>query len=167
MRRTLLTALVALVAACSGDPPAATVNGKPISTRAFEAQVTAELDRQRRQRSTLKPGMEQRVRETVLRRMVEEEIVAQKALALGLPDAAAREKESFEAMKASRFPTSEAWNEYLERTGHTEASLREEHRRNARRERVLDAIARQSPAGLDRAAALQALMAEARVGRGP
>jgi hypothetical protein len=152
------------MAGCSREEAVvARVNGQPIDRGAYEAEVGKELGRQRRQRPELKAGIEERIRETVLRRMVEDELIAQKAKALGLQGNAARGRDAFEAWRAARFPTPAQWAEYLERTGHTEATLREEQRRNALREEVLEAVARSlSPPG-DRRDALDRLQREARV----
>ena len=164
VRAALVAALLALACACGRAPPddpVARVNGRSIDRASFAAEVDREIQRQRRQRAVLKPGIEERIRETVLRRMVEDEIVAQKARSLGIGLEAAEERAGFEEVRRQRYPTPPQWNEYLERTGHTEASLREEHRRNLLREKVLAELAARG-AG-DRRTALERLHAEARI----
>ena len=56
---------------------AALVNGDGITKDAYEAEATRNLARYRGQGHQLPPGIEQRIRESVLRRLIDDAVVGQ------------------------------------------------------------------------------------------
>jgi len=138
----LLTAFLALGIACTLSPdkkPVAKVNGKAITTKEYEDEVTRNLARYRGASEQLPPGIEQRIRESVLRRLIDDAIIAQKAdeLKIKIPDTEIETK--FKEHK-DRFRTEQAFKDYLDRSHNTEANMRDDLQRNILRDRVVETM---------------------------
>lgn len=137
----LLAALVLAIAACDAPAPnaelVARVNGQGIPKAQYEAEVRSQLARYRSRGQAFRPASEQRVKESVMRRMIDDAVIAQKAkmLAVTLNDV---ELEVHLQEHRKRFPTEDAYQDYLKRSSNTPESLKEELRRNLLRERILD-----------------------------
>jgi parvulin-like peptidyl-prolyl isomerase len=133
--------LVMGLAGCGKPAPDATlvarVNGQGIGKAQFEAEAARDIERQLRGRESPPPGIEQRIRETVLRRMIDDAIVAQKAAALGV---AVKDEEIEGRYRefAARFPTEEGLKDALARTRNTPESMKADLRRNLLRDRIAD-----------------------------
>ena len=113
----------------------AEVNGKAIARSDFDRQFERTRDPFKQANREIPPALEMRLKENILRRLVEDELIAQKATSEGvaLPD------EEFEARFAEhrkRFGTDQAYGDFLKRTGQTEADLRHELRKSLMRERL-------------------------------
>ena len=119
--------------------PVAKVNGEVIGKEAFEAQVARNLARYRGQSATLPAGIEPRIRESILRRMIDSEVVRQKAAAEGIQVTDAEVSAKFEEHK-KRFRTDKAFQDYLERSHNTVESMKEDIRANLLRDRVVDKL---------------------------
>ncbi|MFH1811950.1 MAG: peptidylprolyl isomerase [Pseudomonadota bacterium] len=113
----------------------AEVNGIAISAEEFEQQFSRTRDRFKQNNRDIPPALEVRLKENILRRLVEDELIAQKAKAEGV----ALTDEEFEARFAEhrkRFGTQQAYDDFLKRTNQTEDQLRGELKKSLLRERL-------------------------------
>ncbi len=113
----------------------AEVNGATLSTADFERQFERTRARFKQGNREIPPALEVRLKENILRRLVEDELIAQKAKSEGV----ALSDEEFEARFAEhrkRFGTAQAYQDFLKRTGQTEEQLRLELRKSLLRERL-------------------------------
>lgn len=124
-------------------PPAedavALVNGKAIEKAQYDAMVTRELNRvQSHSKRDLPPGMAVRVRENVLRRLIDDAIMAQAAqaanIAVGPQEVDAKLKEH-----RKRFRSADAFDRYLKSTQATVESFRYDLKRKMIRDAVVQA----------------------------
>ncbi|MEZ4272037.1 MAG: peptidylprolyl isomerase [Myxococcota bacterium] len=136
-------ALVASLAACQKSGPkeelVAKVNGEGITKAQFETAVERNMARYRGQGHTLPPGIETRIKESVLRRMIDDLVIAQKAKSanLGVSDEELNAK--FKEHK-DRFRTEQAFQDYLKRSNNTEENMKEDLERNLLRDRVVEKL---------------------------
>ena len=121
----------------SVDSLAAKVNGQGISKADYEAAVARNLLRYQGQGHKLPPGIEQRIKESVLRRLIDDQVVAQKAASIGvvITDEAIAAK--FDEHK-KRFRTEQAFADYLKRSNNTEDNMKLDLRRNMLRDQVVE-----------------------------
>jgi peptidyl-prolyl cis-trans isomerase C len=139
-RRVVILLLAAVLGACkSQGEPVAKVNGHTIGKKAFEEAVQRTLVRYQSQGQPLPPGIEQRIRQSVLRRMIDDEIVAQKAKELGVKITDQELNQKFDEHK-KKFRTDQAFQEYLNRSKNTEADLKEDMRSNLLRDMVVEKL---------------------------
>jgi parvulin-like peptidyl-prolyl isomerase len=143
MRISWAIVVAACLAGCGKPVPdtalVARVNGEAITKAQFEAEAARDVERQLRGRESPPPGIAQRIRETVLRRMIDDAIVAQKATALGIA-VTAEELDARYREYAARFPTEEALRDHLDRTRNTADSTKADLRRNLMRDRIADRL---------------------------
>jgi peptidyl-prolyl cis-trans isomerase C len=141
IRWSILWVLVALACTPKEQKPAvelvAKVNGEGITKPDFEDHVKKNMARYQGQGHTLPPGIEPRIRESVLRRMVDNVVIAQKAKTLQVEIKAEELSKKFEDHK-SRFRSQEAFDAYLKRSNNTEANMKNELKRNMLRDRVVE-----------------------------
>ena len=86
-RIVILTACVIGFACKTGVPEseiAAKVNDEAITKTDFNAQVERNMARYRGQNHQLPPSIEVRIKESVLRRMIDDKLIEQKAKSLGV-----------------------------------------------------------------------------------
>lgn len=130
----------ALLLGCGESaPPVAKVNGEAITLAVFEAEVTQVLGRYRAQGKPPGAATEQRIKESVLRRLIDDLVIAQEARRLGVALAAQELERDFQEHK-QRFDTEAAYRDYLERTYGEERALRSNLARNLLRERVVEKL---------------------------
>lgn len=142
-RRASLLALGLLVlsTACDRKLPdsevAARVNDQAITKKEFEEASERNLSRYRNQGHQLQPNIEARIRESVLRRMIEDKIIELKAKESQLTVTDEELNTKFTEQKA-RFRTDEAFQDYLKRSQNTEAQMKDELKRNMLRDRLVE-----------------------------
>jgi parvulin-like peptidyl-prolyl isomerase len=107
----------------TAGPPAARVNGQPITREAFVTAVEQHMARYRSGGHQLPLSIESRIRESILRRMVEDTLLGQKAEELRLAVTDDELHTAFEDHKA-RFRSPGAFVEYLTRSQQTEDQVR-------------------------------------------
>lgn len=115
--------------------PIADVNGVAIPRADFERQLDRTRDRFKQANRDIPPALETRLKENILRRLIEDELIVQKAKAeqVALPD------EEFEARFADhrkRFGSDQAYQDFLKRTNQSEQELRSELKKTLLRERL-------------------------------
>lgn len=136
-------ALLALGACRQPDPgqePVARVNGQSITRAHFESEARQEIALQLAGREQVRPGMEQRIRESVLRRMVDDAVVGQKAAALGVTVEDAEVESRFRSFR-ERFADARAMEEHLSRIRVSPEGMKAQMRRDIVRERVAERLA--------------------------
>lgn len=118
------------------DEIAAKVNGKPIAKKNFKAALERNMARYQGKGHELPPGIEARIKQSVLRKLVNDEIVRQKAEALGVTIADEEVASRFGQHK-KRFRTDKAFEDYLQRSGNTIENMKADLKRNLRRDAVV------------------------------
>lgn len=120
-------------------PIAATVDGVAITIEQLDAATTRALQRYKSHGKALAPKLEASIRQGVLQRMIDNQVIANAAKAHGLKVTDADVEREFAKSKA-RYPSSEAFSRYLEASGRTEETLRDELRQNLLVERVVEKL---------------------------
>ena len=143
LKRTTAWALMIGLSACRGPGPSidavAKVNGEAITRAAFDDLVERNLRRYNNQTAALPAGIRSRIEEGVLRRMVDDTMVQQRAEKEGVTVTDA-ELDTYLTQHKQRFRTPQAFNDYLARSDTTEASLREDLRKSLLRDRLVDKL---------------------------
>ena len=117
----------------------ARVNGVGVTRSEFDDILERNMARYRGQGHTLPAGIELRIKESVLRRMIDDEIIEQKAEEIGI----AITDEEIDAKYAehkARFRTNRDFEDYLRRSSNTEANMRSHLRRKIVRDRVVEQL---------------------------
>ncbi|SVE32193.1 uncharacterized protein METZ01_LOCUS485047, partial [marine metagenome] len=128
MRRIILIGLVLLMGCETTqkvDPKdiVAKVNGEVILKADYEKVQERNLARYRGQGQGLPPGIDVRIKESVLRRMVDDKVIEQKAVALKVAISDEALDEKFDSHK-KRFRTEQAFQDYLRRSNNTEENMK-------------------------------------------
>lgn len=130
--------------ACKKEIPvselAARVNGEPILKTDFEAAVSRNLARYENAGHTLGEPVKERIKESVLRRMVEHTIMELEAKKLEVEVTPAEVEERFQEHK-SRWRTEEQFQDYLKRSQNTVENMKRDLERNMLRDRVVQKLA--------------------------
>jgi parvulin-like peptidyl-prolyl isomerase len=87
----------------------------------------------------LPPGIEVRIQESVLRRLIDDKVIAMKAESSQVVVTAAELDTKFQEHKA-RFRTEEAFQDYLKRSNNTEDNMKKDLQRNMLRDRVVEKL---------------------------
>lgn len=128
------------------EGPVATVNGVEISSEAFLKEFKTTLDRYARARHAVKPELRERLKDNIVRRLVDAEIIYQQAkkmdIAMDSPELEAKWLEH-----KQRYGSDEAFNSFLQRAGSTEAAVKDQFRLNQVREKVFAAVSDQIKIG--------------------
>jgi len=129
----LAAAFLALALAACGKPApqaelVARVNGQGLTRAQLDARFARDAARVAGTGESAKPGMDQRVREAALRRLIDDAIVDQKAAELRVTVSQAQVEARY-AEYRTRFATPQALAEYLERTRSTPEDIKDELRR--------------------------------------
>lgn len=105
------------------DGPIATVNGQPVSRERFERELAQSQARYEQTRKELQPELLDNLRRALVRRLVEAEVVRQKAAEWNVAPSSS-ELDAMWTKHRERFGTSDAFQAFLERAGTTEADLK-------------------------------------------
>ena len=142
LKRFVVLGALALLGGCSGVPDSelvAKVNGDGITKKEFDTAVERNMARYKGQGHELPPGIESRIKESVLRRMIDDAVIEQKAKSLGA-DVTAEELEAKFKEHKDRFRTAEAFDDYLKRSGNTVENMKDDLKRNLLRDRVVEKL---------------------------
>jgi peptidyl-prolyl cis-trans isomerase C len=119
----------------SGTGPVATVNGKDVSRSDFDKQMERTRDRFKRAGRDVAAPLEARLKENLVRKMVEEELIAQKAKSEGVA-LSADELDAKVNEHKGRFGSDTAFKGFLERTNQSEADVRDDLEQNLLRDKL-------------------------------
>ena len=124
----------------NGTGPAATVNGVVVSRDLFQREYTQTMERYEKARHKVRPSLKERLKDNIVRRLVDMEVIKQEAAKLGvaLTD---EEKDQRWADHRKRYGTEEAFKAFLERAGTTEKDIRRQFNSNLLREKVFSQVA--------------------------
>ncbi|MDP7038598.1 MAG: peptidylprolyl isomerase [Myxococcota bacterium] len=115
----------------------AKVNGEGITKAAYDKEVEQNLSRYKGIHAELPEGIDDRIKESVLRRMIDAKVIEFKAKALGLNIGDADVEAKFQEHK-KRFRTEESFKSYLERSKNTVENMKLDLKRNLVRDAVIE-----------------------------
>jgi parvulin-like peptidyl-prolyl isomerase len=118
----------------------ARVNGTDISRDVFNRQMEKTRQRFQQAKREIPPALETRLKENIIRKLVDDALISQRAKAEGVSLADAEVDQKLTDHK-SRFGSPEAFKSFLERTGQAEEDLRDELRRTELRDRLFNKLA--------------------------
>ena len=122
-------------AAAGGTGPVAKVNGEDIGRADFEKQMARTRARFQRAGRQIAPALESRLKENLIRKLVEEDLIAQKAKAEGVTLDKAEIDAKLTEHKA-RFGSDKAFQSFLERTQQSEADVKGDLEKNLLRDKL-------------------------------
>ena len=125
----------ATASAKSGTGPVARVNGEEIERATFEKQMERTRARFQRAGRQIAPALETRLKENLIRKLVEEELIAQKAKSEQVTLEAAEIDAKLTEHKA-RFGSDKAFASFLERTQQSEADVKADLEKNLLRDKL-------------------------------
>jgi arylsulfatase A-like enzyme len=117
----------------SADGPIARVNGEELGRADFQRQMDRTRSRFERAGRQIAPALEVRLKENLIRKMIDDELIRQKAMAEGVAVTAEGLAEKLAEHK-SRFGTDEAFASFLERTQQGDDDVRSDLERNLLRD---------------------------------
>ena len=140
-KRVVMLAVLTVAGACGirDKDFVAEVNGDGILRKQFEAEVERNLTRYQGSGGELPPIVQTRIRESVLRRMIDDKIIEQKAKDLGVRVTDEELDAKFKEYK-ERFRSQEDFDDHLERSGNTAENVRDDVKRNLLRDRVVEKL---------------------------
>ena len=121
--------------AAGGSGPVAKVNGEELGRADFEKQMERTRARFQRAGRQIAPALESRLKENLIRKLVEEELIAQKAKKEGVN----LDKAEIDAKLAehkARFGSDKAFQSFLERTQQSEADVKSDLEKNLLRDKL-------------------------------
>jgi peptidyl-prolyl cis-trans isomerase C len=121
--------------AASAGGAVAKVNGEDIGRAEFDRQLERTRSRFQRAGRQIAPALETRLKENLVRKMVEEELIAQKAKAEGV-SVTAEELTAKVAEHKTRFGSDKAFESFLQRTNQTEADVKDDLEKNLLRDKL-------------------------------
>jgi peptidyl-prolyl cis-trans isomerase C len=115
--------------------PVARVNGVDLSRAEFDRQMERTRARFQRAGRPVAASLETRLKENLIRKMVEETLIGQRAMSEGVT-VAPEELAAKLAEHKNRFGSDKAFQSFLERTGQTEADVQIDLERNLLRDKL-------------------------------
>lgn len=132
---TSTSAASAAVELPPGTGPVAKVNGVEIPREPFNKEYKVTIERYQRARHDVQPALRERLKDNIVRRLVDAELIRQQAEKLQVVITQAEKDEQWEAHK-KRYGTDEAFKSFLERAGTTAEDVRSQFEANLLREKV-------------------------------
>lgn len=118
-----------------GTGPVASVNGVEVLRGPFNKEYRQTMERYRKARHEVQPALRERLKDNIVRRLVDAEIIKQQTQKLAV-EITAQEKEEKWAEHKKRYGTDEAFRAFLERAGTTAEDVQEQFISNLLREKV-------------------------------
>lgn len=118
-----------------GTGPVAKVDGQDIARELFNREYTQTLERYQKARHEVKPALRERLKDNIVRRLVDAELIRQQAEKMQVTIADDELAEKWEAHK-KRYGSEEAFKSFLERAGTTADDVRRQFENNLLREKV-------------------------------
>jgi peptidyl-prolyl cis-trans isomerase C len=125
--------------ASSGTGPIARVNGKEISRDDFDQQMTRTRSRFERAGREIAPALENRLKENLIRKLVDDELIRQKAEAEDIKVSDDEVTAKFEEHK-KRFGSDQSFTSFLERTKQTPEDVQRDLQKNLVRDRLFEKL---------------------------
>ncbi len=118
-----------------GTGPVAKVNGQEIAREVFNREYTQTLERYQKARHEVKPALRERLKDNIMRRLVDAELIRQQSSKMQVSIEGADTAEKWQAHK-KRYGSEEAFKSFLERAGTTADDVRRQFENNLLREKV-------------------------------
>ena len=125
----------AAATAAAATGPVAKINGEEISRSDFEKQMERTRARFQRAGRQIAPALETRLKENLIRKLVEEQLIAQKAKSENVTVDAAELDAKLTEHKG-RFGSDKAFAAFLERNNQSEAEIKQDLEKNLLREKL-------------------------------
>ncbi len=122
-----------------GDGPAAIVGGVEIPREVFNREYTQTLERYYRARHDVKPALMERLKDNIVRRLVDAELIRQQAKALGVKVDEAEFQQKWTKHK-ERYGSEEGFKAFLDRAGTTAEDVERQFHDNLLREQVFQKV---------------------------
>lgn len=117
----------------------AKVNGVEIPRAPYERELASTLERYQRARHDVRPGLKERLKDNIVRRMVDAEIIRQQAEKLNIKITDEELQQRWTEHRA-RYGDDASYKAFLEKAGTTEEELKDQFRHNLLRERVFASV---------------------------
>lgn len=118
-----------------GDGPVAVVDGVKVGRERFEREFIRTIERYQKARHEVKPALRERLKDNIVRRLVDQTLIEQQAKKMGIElDQAEMDRRWAEHKK--RYGSLEAFEAFLERAGTTADDVRRGFEENHLREKV-------------------------------
>lgn len=118
-----------------GTGPVARVNGVDVARAGFDRQMDRTEARFQRAGRDISPALEGRLKENLIRKLVDEELIAQKAKAEGITVDDSELAAKFDEHK-NRFGNDKAFESFLKRTSQSVDDIKDDLRKNLVREKL-------------------------------
>lgn len=118
-----------------GDGPVAAVNGQDIARDKFNREYKQTLERYQKARHDVQPALRERLKDNIVRRLVDAELIRQQAEKMQVVIPPAELDQKWEEHK-KRYGSEEAFKAFLERAGTSAEDVREQFESNLLREKV-------------------------------
>ncbi len=122
-----------------GNGPVATVNGTEIPRERFNRQFLQTIERYKHSRQVVRPALRERLKDNIVRRLIEAELIRQQAQKLKIEVPEAEKTERWKKQK-ERYGTEVAFKTFLEKAGTTEEDVKQTFLNNLLRERVFEQV---------------------------
>lgn len=122
-----------------GDGPAAKVGDAEIPRERFNREYTQTLERYYRARHDVKPALMERLKDNIVRRLIDAELIRQQAKALEVKVDEAEFDEKW-AKHKERYGSEEGFKAFLDRAGTTAEDVRQQFHDNLLREQVFTKV---------------------------
>ena len=119
--------------------PVARINGEEIPRGDFDRQMERTRSRFQRAGRQIAPALENRLKENLIRKLVEEQLIAQKAKAEGVT-VTTEEIDAKVAEHKTRFGSDKAFQSFLERTNQSEADVKHDLEKNLLRDKLFQKL---------------------------
>ena len=124
-----------------GDGPVAKVNGAPVPRELFNREYRQTMERYQRARHEVKPALRERLKDNIIRRLVDAEVIRQQAKKLEIEVPVQEMTEKWNAHK-KRYGSEEAFAAFLDRAGTTANDVKRTFETNLLRERVFAEVSK-------------------------
>lgn len=118
-----------------GTGPVAKVGGVDIPRDQFNREFVQTIERYQKARHDVKPALRERLKDNIVRRLVDAEVIAQQAKKMGVELAPAELAEKWEQHK-KRYGSEDAFKAFLERAGTSAEDVQRQFEQNLLREKV-------------------------------
>lgn len=123
-----------------GTGPAALVNGQPVPRELFTREFDRSMERYERAKKPMQPGLRERVKNRIVERLIQNEIIRQQAEKNGVTLSQAESDQLWTAHR-DRYGTDESFQAFLARADQTEQELRNQFEFNLIRNKLLVKVA--------------------------
>ena len=123
-----------------GTGPVAKVNGVDIERSPFNREYTQIMERYQRARRDIQPSMRERLKDNIVRRLIDAELIKQQAKKLEVSVSDKEAQTKWEEHK-KRYGSNEAFKAFLERSKSSEQEVKRQFDANLMREKVFAKVA--------------------------